>query len=76
MRRVVITGIGIVSPIGTGLDQAWDNLLHGRSGVGPITKFDASKPPILVYAKRGSGWQLVAFEWVFPEKPAKKESKS
>jgi len=41
-RRVVITGLGIVSPIGTGLDQAWDNLLHGRSGVGPITKFDAS----------------------------------
>jgi hypothetical protein len=35
------------------------------------TKFDVTKPPILVYDKRGASWQLVAFEWVFPEKPAK-----
>ena len=36
-----------------------------------ITRFDISKPPILVYVKRGTTWQLVAFEWVFPKKPAK-----
>jgi hypothetical protein len=36
-----------------------------------VAGFDASKPPILVYAKRGKAWHLVAFEWVFPEKPAK-----
>ena len=36
-----------------------------------ITAFDVTKPPILVYGKRGSTWQLVAFEWVFPKKPAK-----
>ena len=36
-----------------------------------ITEFDVTKPPILVYGKRGSSWQLVAFEWVFPKKPAK-----
>jgi hypothetical protein len=36
-----------------------------------ITAFDVTKPPILVYGKRGSRWQLVAFEWVFPKKPAK-----
>ncbi len=36
-----------------------------------ITTFDITKPPILVYGKRGSNWQLVAFEWVFPTKPAK-----
>ncbi|MGH3110485.1 MAG: hypothetical protein ACRDQT_06165 [Gaiellaceae bacterium] len=36
------------------------------------TKFDVTKPAILVYVKRGSRWQLVAFEWVFPEKPAKR----
>jgi hypothetical protein len=36
-----------------------------------ITAFDIRKPPILVYGKRGSSWQLVAFEWVFPKKPAK-----
>ncbi|MGE0357814.1 MAG: beta-ketoacyl-ACP synthase II [Burkholderiales bacterium] len=41
-RRVVVTGLGIVSPIGTGIAQAWDNLVHGVSGVGPITKFDAA----------------------------------
>jgi hypothetical protein len=36
-----------------------------------ITTFDVTKPPILVYGKRGSSWQLVAFEWVFPKKPPK-----
>jgi hypothetical protein len=36
-----------------------------------ITAFDVTKPAILVYGKRGSRWQLVAFEWVFPKKPAK-----
>lgn len=36
-----------------------------------ISGFDASKPPILVYVKRGNAWQLVAFEWVFTEKPKK-----
>ena len=41
-RRVVVTGLGIVSPIGTGIAQAWDNLVHGVSGVGPITRFDAA----------------------------------
>jgi hypothetical protein len=37
-----------------------------------ITAFDVTKPAILVYGKRGSTWQLVAFEWVFPKKPAKR----
>ena len=41
-RRVVVTGLGLVSPVGTGLPQAWENLVNGRSGVGPITKFDAT----------------------------------
>jgi hypothetical protein len=36
------------------------------------TKFDVTKPAILVYVKRGSRWQLVAFEWVFPQRPARK----
>jgi len=36
-----------------------------------ITTFDIRKPPILVYGKLGPTWQLVAFEWVFPKKPAK-----
>jgi len=42
MTRVVITGIGVVSPIGIGREAFWRNLTAGRSGVGPITLFDAS----------------------------------
>lgn len=41
-RRVVVTGMGILSPLGNDLASNWDAILHGRSGVGPITHFDAS----------------------------------
>jgi len=41
-RRVVVTGLGIVSPVGIGAAQAWDNLVRGVSGVGSITRFDAT----------------------------------
>ena len=44
-RRVVITGLGIVSPVGNTVDEAWQNILAGRSGIGPVTKFDASTFP-------------------------------
>ena len=42
-RRVVITGLGIVSPVGNTIESAWDNLVNGRSGIGPITRVDASE---------------------------------
>lgn len=41
-RRVVITGMGIVSPVGNDLATAWDNIVNGRSGITNITRFDAS----------------------------------
>ncbi len=45
MRRVVVTGLGITSPLGTGIEKNWDALMNGRSGIGPITRFDASDFP-------------------------------
>lgn len=41
-RRVVVTGIGMVTPLGTGVEKNWEAVCAGKSGLGPITKFDAS----------------------------------
>src|SRR5262245_3031499 len=67
-RRVVITGLGLVSPLGIGVDANWDALVHGRSGIGPITRFDAS-----AFACRIAG-EVRGFnaeDWV-PKKDVKK----
>jgi 3-oxoacyl-[acyl-carrier-protein] synthase II len=40
-RRVVVTGLGVISPVGNDVPTAWGNLVAGRSGIGPITRFDA-----------------------------------
>ena len=45
-RRVVVSGIGMVTPLGNDPDTTWDNLLAGESGAGPITQFDASEYPV------------------------------
>ena len=42
MRRVVVTGLGLVTPLGADVETAWANLIAGKSGAGPITRFDAS----------------------------------
>ena len=41
-RRVVVTGMGIVSPLGNDLASNWDAICNGRSGIGPVTGFDAA----------------------------------
>ena len=45
-RRVVVTGLGIVSPVGNTVDAAWENILAGKSGIGPITGFDVADFPV------------------------------
>lgn len=48
MHRVVITGIGVASPVGSGRDAFWSHLMAGHSGIGPITLFDASAFPVRI----------------------------
>ncbi|MDP2690544.1 MAG: beta-ketoacyl-ACP synthase II [Deltaproteobacteria bacterium] len=48
MRRVAVTGLGIVSPLGTGLERSWKGAVEGRSGIRGITRFDASSFPVRI----------------------------
>jgi len=45
-RRVVVTGLGIVSPVGSTVESAWEAILRGESGIGPVTRFDVSAFPV------------------------------
>ncbi len=60
-RRVVVTGLGVISPVGNDVGTAWANLLNGVSGIGQITKFDASG-----YDQRAAGevHDFVATDWM------------
>src|SRR5690606_40659745 len=53
-RRVVITGLGIVSPVGNDVPTAWANLVAGRSGISAISRFDASAFPTRIAGDRKS----------------------
>jgi 3-oxoacyl-[acyl-carrier-protein] synthase II len=68
MRRVVITGVGTVSSLGTGNSANWDALTSGTSGIGPITRFDASDIPVKI-AGEVKGFNAEDF---FDKKEAKK----
>ncbi|MDA1202016.1 MAG: beta-ketoacyl-[acyl-carrier-protein] synthase family protein, partial [Planctomycetota bacterium] len=50
-RRVVVTGVGCVTPLGVTVEELWQNLIAGRSGVGPTTVFDASRFPTKISAE-------------------------
>ncbi len=67
-RRVVITGLGMVSPLGIGTRENWEALIQGRSGIGPITRFDAREYACTI-AGEVKGFQ--AEDWV-PKKDVKK----
>ncbi len=71
MRRVVVTGMGLVTPLGIGLDQVWRRLLAGESGIGAIQSFDVSDLPSRVAGQvprgdRASGL-FNADDWVPPK---------
>ena len=60
MRRVVVTGLGAVSPCGNDAGSSWDNVVAGRSGVGPLTAFDASGWAVRIAAQADTfTWPVV-----------------
>ena len=70
LRRVVVTGLGMVTPIGTGVELTWKRLLEGRSGASPIQKFDVSDLPAKIAAQvpRGEGEGEFNYDdWVTPK---------
>ena len=71
MRRVVVTGLGLVTPLATGVEETWSRLLSGQSGAGPITRFDASgwACQIACEVKRGDGSDgtFYADQWMEPK---------
>lgn len=50
-RRVVVTGLGAVTPIGNTVDEFWAGIKEGKIGIGPITKFDASEFKVQIAAE-------------------------
>ena len=71
MRRVVVTGMGLVTPLGIGLDQVWRRLLAGESGVGAIQSFDVSDLPARIAAQVPRGDRAFglfnADDWIPPK---------
>ena len=67
-RRVVVTGMGIVSPVGSTVESAWSNILAGRSGIGPVTAFDVASFPVRI----GGAVKDFQIEQYLPIKEARK----
>jgi len=51
IRRVVVTGLGLVTPLGVGTEETWQGIIHGKSGVGLITRFDTTELPTRIAAE-------------------------
>ncbi|MEB2285254.1 MAG: beta-ketoacyl-[acyl-carrier-protein] synthase II [Polyangiaceae bacterium UTPRO1] len=60
-RRVVVTGMGLVTPLGTGVEKNWAALMSGRSGIGPITRFECADFPSRI---AGEVRDFVAEDWI------------
>lgn len=74
MTRVVVTGMGMVSPVGIGREAFWSSLVAGRSGIGPITLFDASSFPVRFGGEvKGFQPELIAAD--FPEASGSRDRK-
>ncbi len=74
MRRVVITGLGLVTPVGVGVQHAWANLLAGKSGARRITEFEVSDIPCQIgcFLPRGAGaGEYNPDEWMEPKEQRK-----
>lgn len=70
-RRVVVTGMGIVGPLGLGVENVWSRLIAGESGIGRITQFDPSDLPAHVAGEVPEGptaeGKLTLSEWISPK---------
>ena len=71
MRRVVVTGMGIACPLGLGVENVWNRLLAGQSGIGPITAFDCAELPARIAGTIPAGsradGRLDMAEWIPPK---------
>jgi 3-oxoacyl-[acyl-carrier-protein] synthase II len=73
-RRVVITGMGLCTPVGRSVEECWQNLLGGRSGIGPITLFDARSLPVRIGGEV-KGLDAARLADAFPEAVGEKDRK-
>ncbi len=74
MRRVVVTGLGLVTPLGCGVKTTWDNILASRSGLGPITHFDTGELPAKVAGEVPRGTEPGQFnpdDYILPKEQKK-----
>ena len=74
MRRVVVTGLGLVTPLGVGVDFVWDNLIKGNSGIGKIENFETEDLPVKIAAQIPRGDDLGSYnpdDWLDPKEQRK-----